>query len=65
MEDMFLAALMERLGLGGREMTASGHSKDFVLKVVRTSHLHSSYKTGTARVSETSLASYRPGNSLP
>ncbi len=30
-----LAALMERLGLGGREMTASGHSKDFVLKVVQ------------------------------
>jgi hypothetical protein len=26
-EDVFLAALMERLGLGGREMTASGHSK--------------------------------------
>jgi erythrin-vacuolar iron transport family protein len=34
-EDMFLAALMERLGVGGREMTASGHSKDFVLKVVQ------------------------------
>jgi len=30
-----LAALMERLGLGGREITASGHSKDFVLKVVQ------------------------------
>ena len=30
-----MAALMERLGLGGREMTASGHSKDFVLKVVQ------------------------------
>ncbi len=28
-------ALMERLGLGGREMTAGGHSKDFVLKVVQ------------------------------
>ena len=26
---------MERLGLGGREMTASRHSKDFVLKVVQ------------------------------
>jgi VIT1/CCC1 family predicted Fe2+/Mn2+ transporter len=26
---------MERLGLGGREMTSSGHSKDFVLKVVQ------------------------------
>jgi VIT1/CCC1 family predicted Fe2+/Mn2+ transporter len=26
---------MERLGLGGREMTTSGHSKDFVLKVVQ------------------------------
>jgi erythrin-vacuolar iron transport family protein len=32
-----LAALMERLGLGGREMTTSGHSKDFVLKVVQPS----------------------------
>ena len=30
-----MAALMERLGFGGREMTASGHSKDFVLKVVQ------------------------------
>jgi VIT1/CCC1 family predicted Fe2+/Mn2+ transporter len=30
-----MSALMERLGLGGREMTASGHSKDFVLKVVQ------------------------------
>jgi erythrin-vacuolar iron transport family protein len=30
-----VAALMERLGLGGREMTSSGHSKDFVLKVVQ------------------------------
>ena len=28
---------MERLGFGGREMTASGHSKDFVLKVVQPS----------------------------
>ena len=37
MEDTFLTALMERLGLGGREMTASGHSKDFVLKVVQPS----------------------------
>jgi erythrin-vacuolar iron transport family protein len=36
-EDLALAALMERLGLGGREMTASGHSKDFVLKVVQPS----------------------------
>jgi hypothetical protein len=35
MEGAFLAALMERLGLGGREMTVSGHSKDFVLKVVQ------------------------------
>lgn len=32
-----MAALMERLGLGGREMTTSGHSKDFVLKVVQPS----------------------------
>ena len=30
-----MSALMERLGFGGREMTASGHSKDFVLKVVQ------------------------------
>jgi hypothetical protein len=29
-----MSALMERLGLGGREMTTTGHSKDFVLKVV-------------------------------
>jgi hypothetical protein len=36
-EDAALAALIERLGLGGREMTASGHSKDFVLKVVQPS----------------------------
>jgi VIT1/CCC1 family predicted Fe2+/Mn2+ transporter len=28
---------MEKLGLGGREMTASGHSKDFVLKIVQPS----------------------------
>jgi erythrin-vacuolar iron transport family protein len=34
-EDFALTALMERLGLGGREMTTSGHSKDFVLKVVQ------------------------------
>jgi erythrin-vacuolar iron transport family protein len=34
-EDVALAALMERLGLGGREMTAAGHSKDFILKVVQ------------------------------
>jgi erythrin-vacuolar iron transport family protein len=31
----FLPALMERLGFGGREMTSSGHSKNFVLKVVQ------------------------------
>jgi VIT1/CCC1 family predicted Fe2+/Mn2+ transporter len=36
-EDAVLAALMEQLGLGGREMTVSGHSKDFVLKVVQPS----------------------------
>ncbi len=30
-----MSALMERLGFGGREMTAAGHSKDFVLKVVQ------------------------------
>ena len=29
--------MMEKLGLGGREMTASGHSKDFVLKIVQPS----------------------------
>ena len=28
---------MEKLGLGGREMTSSGHNKDFVLKVVQPS----------------------------
>lgn len=28
---------MERLGFGGREMTAAGHSKDLVLKVVQPS----------------------------
>ena len=32
---MGLAALMEKMGFGGREMTASGHSKDFVLRVVQ------------------------------
>lgn len=32
-----MAALIERLGLGGQEMTDSGHSKDFVLKVVQPS----------------------------
>ena len=32
-----MAALMEKLGIGGREMTTSGHSKDFVLKVVQPS----------------------------
>ncbi len=32
-----MTALMERLGFGGREMTASGHSKNFVLKVVQPS----------------------------
>ena len=60
-----MVALMERLGLGGREMTSSGHSKNFVLKVVRPSHLLSSYKTGTARVGEMPLAGYRPGDGLP
>ncbi len=32
-----MAALMERLGLAGREMMLTGHSKDFVLKVVQPS----------------------------
>jgi erythrin-vacuolar iron transport family protein len=32
-----LAKLMERLGLGGCEMTTSGYDKDFVLKVVQPS----------------------------
>ena len=32
-----MAALMEQLGFGSREITASGHSKDFVLKVVQPS----------------------------
>ena len=30
-----MTALMEKLGIGGRELTSSGHSKDFVLKVVQ------------------------------
>jgi hypothetical protein len=30
-----LSAWLEQLGLGGREMTASGHSKNFVLRVVQ------------------------------
>jgi erythrin-vacuolar iron transport family protein len=30
-----LSAWLERLGLGGREMTASGHSKNFVLRVIQ------------------------------
>jgi erythrin-vacuolar iron transport family protein len=30
-----LSVWLERLGLGGREMTASGHSKNFVLRVVQ------------------------------
>ena len=30
-----MGALMERLGFGGREMTAAGHSKNFVLRVVQ------------------------------
>jgi erythrin-vacuolar iron transport family protein len=30
-----LSAWLERLGLGGRELTASGHSKNFVLRVVQ------------------------------
>ncbi len=32
-----MAALMEKLGFGGQEMTSAGHSKDFVLKVVQPS----------------------------
>ena len=32
-----VSALMERMGFGGREMTSSGHSKNFVLKVVQPS----------------------------
>jgi len=32
-----VTALIERLGLGGREMTVSGHSKNLVLKVVQPS----------------------------
>ena len=30
-----MSVWLERLGLGGREMTASGHSKNFVLRVVQ------------------------------
>ena len=32
-----MSVWLERLGLGGREMTASGHSKNFVLRVVQPS----------------------------
>lgn len=32
-----LSSVMEKMGLGGREMTATGHSKDFVLRVVQPS----------------------------
>ena len=56
---------MERLGLGGREMTSSGHSENFVLKVVRASHPLSFYKIGTGRVAERSLAGYRRGDGFP
>jgi erythrin-vacuolar iron transport family protein len=34
---VLVATLIEWLGLGGRERTVSGHSKDFVLKVVQPS----------------------------
>ena len=34
-QEELVLALMERLGFGGREMTAAGHSKNFVLKVVQ------------------------------
>lgn len=37
MEEAKVSALLERLGLGGREMTGSGHSKNFVLRVVQPS----------------------------
>jgi hypothetical protein len=45
-------------------MTASGHSKDFVLKVVQPSRLLSSCKTGTTRVVETPLAGHQPSDDL-
>lgn len=32
-----LSSVIEKMGLGGREMTATGHSKDFVLRVVQPS----------------------------
>src|ERR671932_2436222 len=35
LEGGVLSAWLERLGLGGREMTASGHNKNFVLRVVQ------------------------------
>ncbi len=37
MQGGFVSALMERLGFGGREMTSSGHNKNFVLRVVQPS----------------------------
>jgi hypothetical protein len=60
-EDVILAALIERLGLGGREMTASGHSKDFVLKVVQPSRLLLSRKAEMIRV----VKAYHPDDGLP
>ncbi len=65
MEDMYLAALMERLGLGGREMTASGHSKDFVLKVAQSSRLLSSCEARTIPVVDVLFADFQPGDGLP
>ena len=62
---MGLAALMEKLGFGGREMAASGHSKDFVLRVVQVYRPLPACKTGTPGIEETSRAGYRLGNGLP
>jgi hypothetical protein len=58
-KDRGLAALMERLGLGGREMTASGHSKDFVLKVVQVPHPLQAGETEAAGIEKSKLAGHR------
>jgi hypothetical protein len=63
--EVYLAAWLERLGLGGREMTASGHSKNFVLRVVQASRLLLFRKDGTTRIVRISFVHYRPGDGFP
>jgi hypothetical protein len=61
----YLAAWLERLGLGGREMTAAGHSKNFVLRVVQASRLLLFRKNGTTRVVGISFVDHQAGDGLP